>query len=429
MKIKTTTQWITVALLIMNLYGCGSVRYVSTLKPSGDKTLVMADVRFSIINLDGNDDSLAKRSRELYPNLFTDDWTGLPLEVKTDTKTDSSMGLSAFLTGFCTLGTIPFPGKDSAKINVETSLIGSGGERLPVGKVNYEYDKVMWMTVLSPLGLLPIPGFSDLPRDYIFLPFTGNESFMEASRKEGNYRQNCLVEAVVKTLRTADQAKFTDDYRVRKSRLQEVMIDGKQYWSFLAPSFSPKQNRADRFTALIYQDSPKRTKPPVDYAVVAQRDPSGAWRPVNAYLRMARTLTTVSVLMENNMPSQVVVRAIDEPPLADFIDTPDLSGADRNAVLRWSNNVLLDAKNRSLPKVLREESHEGLLGLVTRTEQSILDLSEKSEQAKDRAQSMVEKGQGDPAPERELAVLLRQRIEVLKPILGAIKQAAAARNQ
>jgi len=428
MKFQTTMRWLAVVLLIITLSGCGSVRYVSTLKPSGDKTFAMADVRFSILTLDGKNDSLAARSRELYPNVFTDDWTGLPLEVKIDTKTDSSTGLSAFLTGFCTLGTIPFPGTDSAKINLETSLIGSGGERLPVGKVNYEFDKVTWMTVLSPLGLFPVPGFSDLPRDYIFLPFTGNESFMEAARREGNYRQDCLVEAVVKTLRTADQAQWADDYRVRKSRLREVMIDGKQYWSFLAPSFSPKENRAERFTVLLYQEYPKRTMPPVEYAVVARRDPSGAWRPVNAYLRMARTLTTVSALMENNLPSKVVVRVIDEPPLADFIDTPDLSAADRNAVLRWSNGVLLDAKNRSLEKIMREENREGLLGLVTRIERAILDLNEKSEQAKDQAQAKVEKGQGDPAPERELSLLCRQRIEVLKPILAAIKQAAATKN-
>lgn len=38
----------------------------------------------------------------------------------------------------------------------------------------------------------------------------------------------------------------------------------------------------------------------------------------------------------------------------------------------------------------------------------------------------VEKG-GDPAPERELAVRCRQRIEILKHILAALKQEAAQR--
>lgn len=44
-----------------------------------------------------------------------------------------------------------------------------------------------------------------------------------------------------------------------------------------------------------------------------------------------------------------------------------------------------------------------------------------------RTQTMVEKGQGDPAPVRELSVLCRQRIEILKPILAALKQEAAQR--
>jgi len=424
-------RWIAVVLLIIPLSGCGSVRYVSTLKPSGDKTLAMGDVRFSIVNMSdkpGQVDSIAQLSKELYPNLFTDDWTGVPVAVKIDSKTDSSMGLAAFLTGFCTVGTIPIPGKDSTKYAVETSLINNRGERIPAGKVAFEFDKAMWMSVLSPFGLVPIIGISDLPRDYILLPFTGEESYKKAAKKEWNYKQACLAEAVVKTLRTADQAKLMEHYQARKANVQEITIDGKRYWSFLAPTFSANQDQADGFTALIYQDYPKRSTPPLEHVVVARREASGVWRPQSGYLRLARTLTSLSVLLDNTIPSKVVVRTYAEPPLTDFLDTPDLGGYARNDVLRWSNGVLLDAKNRSLDRVLREESRENLLSLVTRIEQAILDLSEKSEQAKDRAQGLVEKGQGDPAPERELAVLLRQRIEILKPILGAIKQAAATRN-
>jgi len=424
-------RWIAVVLLLIPLSGCGSVRYCSTLKPSGDKTLAMGDVRFSIVNMSGKPgqvDSIAELSKELYPNLFTDDWTGVPVAVKIDSKTDSSMGLAAFLTGFCTVGTIPIPGKDSITYTVETSLINNRGERIPAGKVAFEFDKAMWMSVLSPLGLVPIIGVSDLPRDYILLPFTGDESFRKAASKEWNYQQACLAEAVVKTLRTADQARLMEYYQARKANAQEITIDGKRYWSFLAPTFSSNQDQADGFTALIYQDYPKRSTSPLEQVVVARREASGLWRPQSGYLRFAHTLTSLSVLLDNNTPSKVVVRTYSEPPLTDFLDTPDLGGYARNDVLRWSNGVLLDAKNRSLDRMLREESREYLLSLVTRIEQAILDLSEKSEQAKDRAQGMVEKGQGDPAPERELAVLLRQRIEVLKPILGAIKQAAATRN-
>ena len=156
-------------------------------------------------------------------------------------------------------------------------------------------------------------------------------------------------------------------------------------------------------------------------------DESGNWRPVRSYLRSARTLTQVSVLIENNVPVRAVVRTPDTPPLEDFIDTPDLSGSDRAEILRWSNGVLLEAKNRSLENVLKQESRDTLLSLATRIEKSILDLSAQAERAKDRAQTMVEQDQGDPAPDRELSILCRQRIEILKPVLAAVKYAATGK--
>nr|MBP8650924.1 hypothetical protein [Deltaproteobacteria bacterium] len=73
------------------------------------------------------------------------------------------------------------------------------------------------------------------------------------------------------------------------------------------------------------------------------------------------------------------------------------------------------------------ESRDGLLDLATRIEKAILELSETSERAKDRAQAMVEKGEGDPLPEHELSILCRQRIEILKPVLAALKQEVATR--
>ncbi|MEN6448328.1 MAG: hypothetical protein ABFD70_11460, partial [Syntrophaceae bacterium] len=154
-------------------------------------------------------------------------------------------------------------------------------------------------------------------------------------------------------------------------------------------------------------------------------DGSGKWTPVTGYLRRTKNLTAVGVLMENGAPARIAVRTVEEPPLEDFIETPSLT-ADN---LRWSNGVLLEAKNRSLPKVLKEKSGSELVGLATRIEKSILDLNEQSERAKDRAQTKVEKGDGDPAPDRELSVLCRQRIEILKPILAAVKQQAAVKRQ
>jgi hypothetical protein len=285
---------------------------------------------------------------------------------------------------------------------------------------------VIWMSLVGPLGCIPVPGQADQPRDGIFLmiPLTKDAY---SRTKLPTYVADCIVEAVVKELRSADPALVDTAYKARASRLQEVTIDGRTFWSFLAPSLSQENGRPVAFTAMLYQEYPKRGSAPYEQVVVARRDGSGNWAPETGYLRRAKSLTAVSVLMDSGVPARVAVRVVDEPPLEDFIDTPDISGADRAAMLRWSNGVLLEAKNRSLPKMLKEKSGDELLSLVTRIEKSILDLNEQVEQAKDRAQTMVEKGEGNPAPDRELSVLCRQRIEILKPILAAIKGAAASK--
>jgi hypothetical protein len=428
MKLHTTMTWLAAAFLILTSSSCASIRYVSTLKPSGDKTLNMGDVRFSLVSLDGKDDSLAVRSRKLYPNLFTDEWTGLPVVIEDHCSQDSSMGRAAFLTGFFGLGIIPFPGTEKSSYSVETSLINAPGERVPAGKVDFEFKKVTWMTVLSPLGLLPVVGPSDLPRDYYnFSNLT--ENITKAYNKENDYRMDCHIEAVVKSLLTADRTKLADDYRLRKTRLQEVTIDGRRCWSYLTPTISKGQSRADSFTALMYQEYPTRGLKPFDEVTVARRDGTGDWRPVSGYLHSAGTLTAVGALMENGMPSRVVVRTVEDAPIEDFIDSPAVTGDGYAAALRWSNGVLLEAKNRSLQKMMREKTGSELMAIATRIEKSILDLSEQAERAKDSAQAKVEKGEGDPAPDREISVLCRQRIEILKPVLAAVKQAAAAEKQ
>jgi len=423
-------------ILSVMFSGCGSVRYVSTLKPTGDKDLQIDRARFNLTSFTypalKNDQKaqpqpspalIYERSKALYPNVFTDDWTALPVQVTiSDAVNRSGYNIAAMITGF-SLGIIPFMGTIPYTFTVDFVVTDHRGGRLYEKKSQFEIEHAEWGSIL-PIGLLPAPGPSDLPRDYYAM---GGDYLAKASTKIYNYAADCIVESVVQGLRTADQAKLLAAHQERQAYQQELIVEGKHYWSYLTMTPAIKDKPAE-FRVLLYQDIPKRVVKPAEEVVVARQDDSGGWRPVSAYLRTARGLTAASVLMENGVPSKVVVRAVAEPPLADFIDTPDLRVSDRNAILRWSNGVLLDAKNRSLEKVLREESRDGLLVMITRIEQSILDLSEKSEQAKDRAQRIMEKGEGDPDPERELSLLYRQRIEVLKPILAALKQEAALRK-
>ncbi len=439
---RATLKWMIMILMVMFMSGCGSMRLASTLKPSGETNLALGHARFSLISYTGvydknslpagawmdpvTPDFLAQRARTLYPDIFTDEWTALPVMIKADAEySETSMMISAFLTAL-TAGVIPFPGKITMDFSVSSDVRNALGESLITKDTKFKIEQAVWISLIGPLGCIPVPGQADLPRDGIFLFFPLTEDAYSKT-KLPTFVADCIVESVVKDLRSADPALLDTAYKARASRLQEVTIDGRTFWSFLAPNISKENSRPVSFTALLYQVQPKRGTKPYEEVVVARRDGSGNWMPETGYLRRAKSLTAVSVLMDNGVPAKVAMRTVDEPPLEEFIETPDLSGADQAQTLRWSNGVLLEAKNKSLQKILKEKTGEELLALATRIEKSILDLSEQAERAKDSAQTKVEKGQGDPAPDRELSVLCRQRIEVLKPILAAIKDAAAGK--
>ncbi len=441
--IRDKVKWMGILLICMLLSGCASQRVASTLRPSDDKGLTLGQARFSIIGytdvyekpIPGIEEyrltarQLQERAEVLYPELFSDDWTALPVMVRAEIKHDSSgLNLAAMLSGF-TLGIIPFSGTAVTSHKITTDVRDALGESMADKNVSFDVEFGTWVTIFSPFGSLPVPGRADLPRDTVLLgiPLSGEPYAMK--EKYGPYNTDIMIEAVVKNLRSIDTTAMETAYKARRSRLQEIAIDGQNYWSCLAPVISQESGRPVSFAAMLFQEKPDRGTKPYAQVVVARRGESGGWVPVNGYLRNTRKLTTVSTLMEGGAPSRIAVRVVEEPPLEDFIDTPDLTGPGRADNLRWSNGILLEAKNRSLEKLLREESRSALLGLVTRIEKSILDLNEQAERAKDRAQTKVEKGEGDPAPDRELSILCRQRIEVLKPVLGAIKQEVAARRQ
>jgi hypothetical protein len=427
----------------MFMSGCASQRMASSLKPSGDTQLNLGQARFSIIGYaDVYEEitpameeyrltarQLQERAKVLYPELFSDDWTALPVMVRAEIKNDSSgLNRAAMLSGF-TLGIIPFSGTAVTNHKITTDVRDAIGESMADKNVSFDVEFGTWVTLFSPFGSLPVPGRADLPRDTVLLgiPLSGKPYAMK--EKYGLYGTDLMIEAIVKNLRSIDIAALEAAHKAQRSRLQEITIDGQNYWSYLAPVISQESGRPVSFVAMLFQEKPDRGTKPYAQVVVARRGEGGGWVPVNGYLRNTGKLTAASTLMEGGAPTRVVVREVDEPPLGDFVDTPDISGPNRADNLRWSNGILLEAKNRSLEKLLREESRTTLLGLATRIEKSILDLNEQAERAKDRAQAMVEKGEGDPLPERELSILCRQRIEVLKPILAAIKQEVAARRQ
>jgi len=126
-----------------------------------------------------------------------------------------------------------------------------------------------------------------------------------------------------------------------------------------------------------------------------------------------------------------------------------LVSADKNEPFaRARNRAIIAAKNQQLPAILRERKTDELSTLIIKIEQTILDLNHECEIAKDRAQQSVASGEtpaqsgrggrGDASPAtnitsvdelRGLAICYRERIELLKPILAALKEEISNRNR
>ncbi len=429
-----------IALSAALLSGCASVKVSSTLKPGKNPDISLGEARFCIVGyqeyLDpqkrGKNNSMARwiptpisgqlidqRARVLYPKIFSNDWSSVPILIQSKLAKKPGSEFPEIVSGV-TFGLVFFfPMHCQWTYSITPMLFEAGGNRRALPGETYVIRASMWVG-LTPLCLLPIPGGADYRSSETLLSNPTNTVVQITT-----FFADCMVEAVVNGLRAADPALMNEAYRSRQSRLQQVTLDGKTYWMVLVAVFSQgftQQTDADLFWVFLYGTPPTRETPPLEQLIVARRDSDGRWQPVTGYIHLCAQLTAVSVLMDQGVPSKAVLRPVENPPLEDFLDTPDLSKKDRDEDLRWSNDILLMAKNRTLPSLLQEKSRDDLLDMVTRIEKTVLDLNEKATQANDRAQDMVVKGAGDPTPKRNLAILLRQRIEILKPILGAIKQ-------
>ena len=154
----------------------------------------------------------------------------------------------------------------------------------------------------------------------------------------------------------------------------------------------------------------------------------------NLFPQMMAKLKTQALadLMEHNRQKQEQAArseaaVFQQTPLAGL-----LTGSDKWVSLaRERNRAIIAAKVRQLPAILRDSKTEVLTALVVTIEQTILDLNHESEVTKDRAQqAMANNGPAGRIEElRGLTISYRERIELLKPILAALKEEIANRSR
>lgn len=428
---KRSLHWLAVAAGVLMLSGCISQRGISTLKEvpgAGDR---LAGLQFRVAAVEGNSpydgvDGLQGVMARGYPQLFSQEPEAIPLLVRVKSESDDQIA-GAILTGL-TLGIIPFPVRTgfNREIGV-TPWSGSGGV-LPESVIRYSRRDHAWMTIFTPLGLIPIPGRSDMERDTAML--LADPTLAEYVKKQGAFSEQVLQKAVLSALAGLDQPALRRYAAERKAMPTfSSDIDGRRYESRLLPTYSKDMRQpggADQYR-LHMKAVDANGKITTYQPVVARRDAGGAWQVLRPYLLFASRPTVATVLLENGVPARGVVMPVENPPLADFIERPEVDGQEAAWIVRWSNGILLQIKNSTLAGELRGQSLPQLQELMTRLESSLLDLNERVGRANDRAQQAVEKGES-PDTQRELAVVYRQRGEIIKAILGAVRQEATTRG-
>lgn len=433
-------RWMAVAGSVLLLSGCISQRGITTLQETPNAAATLSGLHFRIAAVEqkqgsyagagGSVQGLQEMLKKGYPQLFTDELDAIPLSVRFQSATDQQI-VGAVVTGL-TLGIIPLPAHSGFRMEVGVTPWSESGAALPESSISYIRRDHGWMTIFTPLGLIPIPGRSDMERDTSTI--LGAETGMvEYAKKQQAFNDLNLQRAVVSALANMDQQALRRYYATRQARMPafDVDIDGRRYSARLVPAFSQSLQQpggADQYLLVLkgseQRDGQLRTT--TWQVPVARRAPGGGWELLRQYLMFASKPTVATALLADGQPSRGLVLPVEAPPLADFLDIPVLNPEVAWPV-RWSNGILLQIKNTALGNELRGKSLPELQDLTTRLETGLLDLNERVGRANDRAQQAIEKGES-PDALRELATVYRQRGEILKAILGAVRQEAAARG-
>lgn len=434
------TFWIrglAVAGSALLLAGCMSARGTSTLKEVPDAAQRLSGLQFRVTaveeagcNTPGCVQGLQETMSKGYPELFSDDLEAIPLLVRLKTDDDSN-GAGAFIGGFFTLGTIPVPVYSGFAKEVGVTPWSGAGAVLPESVIRYTRRDHFWMTIFTPLGLIPMPGRSDMDRDTGTL-LTANTGYEAYSKKQHAFNELNLQKAVLSALAVMDQPALHRVAAERKAMpALEVDIDGRHFSGRLLPAFSQNLRQpggADQYQ-LVLRNTESRDGRAVTttHAIpVARRVAAGNWEVQRHYLPFSARPMVATVLLADGLPQRPLVLPVEQPPLADFIDVPE-TRPEAAAPVRWSNGILLQIKNGPLAAELAAKPLPELRDLITRLESSLLDLNERVGRANDRAQQAIEKGE-NPEALRELAVVYRQRGEILKAVLQMVRQEAAVRG-
>lgn len=211
--------------------GCASYRVLTDLKPESDATLQSPAGRFYIAGLTyvfepkppykypPPEENLLRLVRQecidRYPALFGKNQTeGIPLWVEVSDKWEQPFPLMFLCT--LTLCPIVFPcpaTKDRDIVVLVSPWNGRDTSGREIVQMNFHRKEHWWQTILTPLGLILIPGESDMPKGSSIV----NEG-PEACDTIPQVAQQ-VATAIAKLISTKDPAFWTTQPRLNNSSI------------------------------------------------------------------------------------------------------------------------------------------------------------------------------------------------------------------
>lgn len=423
-------QLVLLLVMLVSLTGCMSMRFKTTLPATPHDVARWADTRFYLAEVDRSglrqkamikEQSPALELATLrdalvstYPQLFVNDPRAVPLRVVIAGEEDDNSPLGPMLTGF-TLGVIPFPDRNSLEASVRVEVLLAGGEALP-GPVqtSFETSRVMYMSLVGPLGVFPVLGPSDAPRRamFFFIPLTAGVYRNDYPTRE--LALKAVVESVMRGVDSLGAEAVTAARQARQRQMRAVDLDGRRLHLVTSYGLSPVGERQVETAFInVYDQAPGSDAAPLAKVVVATRE-SGVWTLQRGMLHLGERDYLVSAMMEKGVPTVPAAQRT-QLELEDLVITPaNLEG------VRWSNSRLLALKNERWPEQVRAMTPEMVVERITRLEGVIMENSAAVERANDAAQDAIGRG-ADPREHREWAIILRQRMEILKAMLAPLK--------
>jgi tetratricopeptide (TPR) repeat protein len=220
MKIlRTLGLCLSVTACMMFATGCMSVRFATTLPPSGDRDRTLGLVKVNVTNVvvsspagygsivpDMGRKRFMAAACEQYPLIFDEDRNAVPVNVQMACEYDDfsgQVGKSALLT-ILTIGIVPVPspdGNESGDFSVSVSASDPDQGAIECPAVTFQRRNAAWWSAFSPFGLMPVPGQADIPRSSGVLL---NSDDPEYARKSEALTMASCVEAVVQALEAGD---------------------------------------------------------------------------------------------------------------------------------------------------------------------------------------------------------------------------------